>query len=437
MNKFMEKSIKNNSGVVRFAFKETNVNMEKDKKKESPINLIFSYGGKKLKYSTGFKACYDDWDFNKQRIKSNKSLLVNAREVNNLLNFIDTSLTKEYSKFISEQIEVTNELLKSYLDKLLNKNTNEITSEKDITFIEFAYELLENKKKRITIETYKSYRQTLIKLEMYSKVNKTPITFNSFDKKFVNLFSTFLEEYYDHQQNSLSKHFKNLKTYLIEAVNRGLISNSNFIIKDFCYPTEETTAIYLTEKELQKMFDADLSQNRIMELARDIFLIGCYIGQRVSDYNGLTENDIVTLKGIKYFKIRQSKTKTDVLCPITKEISEIMRLRHFNLPPKKLNEPDINENIKELGKSLGFTKKIKCEFTKGGKKVIEMVPKNELIMTHTARRSFCTNMYLKKMPVFDIMVFSGHKTEKEFYKYIRIKGEERAEHIVGKGFFNI
>jgi integrase len=433
----MEKSIKNNSGVVRFAFKETNVNMEKDKKKESPINLIFSYGGKKLKYSTGFKACYEDWDFNKQRIKSNKSLLVNAREVNNLLNFIDTSLTKEYSKFISEQIEVTNELLKSYLDKLLNKNSIEITSEKNISFIEFAYEVLENKKKRITIETYKSYRQTLIKLEMYSKVNKTPITFNSFDKKFVNLFSTFLEEYYDHQQNSLSKHFKNLKTYLIEAVNRGLISNSNFIIKDFCYPTEETTAIYLTEKELQKMFDADLSQNRTMELARDIFLIGCYIGQRVSDYNGLTENDIITLKGVKYFKIRQSKTKTDVLCPITKEISEIMRLRHNNLPPNKLNEPDINENIKELGKSLGFTKKIKCEFTKGGKKVIEMIPKHDLIMTHTARRSFCTNMYLKKMPVFDIMLFSGHKTEKEFYKYIRIKGEERAEHIVGKGFFNI
>jgi integrase len=433
----MEKSIKNNSGVVRFAFKETNVNMEKDKKKESPINLIFSYGGKKLKYSTGFKACYDDWDFNKQRIKSNKSLLVNAREVNNLLNFIDTSLTKEYSKFISEQLEVTNELLKSYLDKLLNKNTISVSPEKSVTFIEFAYDVLENKKKRITNETYKSYRQTLIKLEMYSKVYRTPIDFNSFDKKFVNSFSTFLEEYYDHQQNSLSKHFKNLKTYLIEAVNRGLINNSNFIIKDFCFPTEDTTAIYLTEKELQKMFDVDLSGNRTMELARDIFLIGCYIGQRVSDYNGLTENDIVTLKGIKYFKIRQSKTKTDVLCPITKEISEIMRLRHFNLPPKKLNEPDINENIKELGKSLGFTKKIKCEFTKGGKKVIEMVPKNELIMTHTARRSFCTNMYLKKMPVFDIMVFSGHKTEKEFYKYIRIKGEERAEHIVGKGFFNI
>jgi hypothetical protein len=46
-------------------------------------------------------------------------------------------------------------------------------------------------------------------------------------------------------------------------------------------------------------------------------------------------------------------------------------------------------------------------------------------------------MYLKKMPVFDIMLFSGHKTEKEFYKYIRIKDEERASHIVNQGFFNI
>ncbi len=435
--KFMEKSIKNNSGVVRFAFKETNVNMEKDKKKESPINLIFSYGGKKLKYATGYKACYEDWDFKKQRVKSNKSLLINAREVNNLLNLLETSIYREYSRLISEQTEVTNEILKFYLDKLLNKNTISEVVEKEITFMEFAYDYLEGKKKRITKGTYYSYRQTLIKVEKYSKFNKSPINFYSFDKKFVNSFSSFLEEYYNHQQNSLSKHFKNLKTFLIEAVNRGLISNSNFILKDFCFPTEDTTAIYLTENELKKMFEVDLSQNKIMELARDIFLIGCYIGQRVSDYNGLSGNDIVELNGVKYFKIRQSKTKTDVLCPITKEVAEIMRLRHNNLPPKKLNEPDINENIKEIGKLLGFTKKIKCEFTKGGKKVIEMIPKYELIMTHTARRSFCTNMYLKKMPVFDIMLFSGHKSEKEFYKYIRIKGEERAEHIVGKGFFNI
>ena len=433
----MEKSIKNNTGIVRFAFKETNINMEKDKKKVSPINLVFGYKGKKFKYSTGYKACYDDWDFSKQRIKSNKSILINAREVNNLLNLIETSLSKEYSKYISEQVIVTNELLKSFLDKLLNKKIEVEQTKRFPTFFEFSYDLLAVKKVKLASATYNSYRQTLVKLETYSKERRIQITFDSFDKKFVSSFSTFLEEHYDHQQNSLSKHFKNLKTYLIEASNRGLIKNNNFIVKDFSYPTEDTTAIYLDEKELKNMFDENLSDNRTMELARDIFLIGCYIGQRVSDYNGLTKNDMVLKNGVQYFKIRQSKTKTDVLCPITKEIVEIMKLRHNKLPPKKLNEQDINDEIKKLGKRLGFAEKIKCEYTKGGKKVVEMIPKYNLIHTHTARRSFCTNMYLKKMSVFDIMLFSGHKTEKEFYKYIRIKGEERAEHIVGKGFFNI
>ena len=433
----MEKSIKNNTGVVRFAFKETNVNMEKDRKKVSPINLVFSYKGKKFKYSTGYKACYDDWDFNKQRIKSNKALLINAREVNNLLNLIETSLSKEYSKYISDQVVVTNELLKSFLDNLLKKKTVESKPVLTDTFFEFAYNHLEDKKSRVTKATFYSYRQTLIKLETYSVLLKLNITFDSFDIKFVNLFNKFLQEHYNHKQNSISKHFKNLKTYLIEASNRGFIKNSGFVVKDFFSPTENTTAIYLDEKELKKMYDEDLTDNPSMELARDIFLIGCYIGQRVGDYNGLSKDDIVTIKGISFFKIRQSKTKTDVLCPITKEISEIMKLRQNNLPPKKLNEPDINDNIKDLGKRLGFTKKIKCEFTQGGKKIVQMLPKYELIMTHTARRSFCTNMYLKKMPVYDIMLFSGHKTEREFYKYIKIKDEERAQYIAGKGYFNI
>jgi predicted metal-dependent RNase len=66
-----------------------------------------------------------------------------------------------------------------------------------------------------------------------------------------------------------------------------------------------------------------------------------------------------------------------------------------------------------------------------------MILKYELIKSHTARRSFCTNKYKAGMSVFDIMLFSGHTTEKEFYKYIRIKDQERASHIVKSGFFNV
>jgi hypothetical protein len=50
----------------------------------------------------------------------------------------------------------------------------------------------------------------------------------------------------------------------------------------------------------------------------------------------------------------------------------------------------------------------------------------EMVMTHTARRSFCTNMYLRGIPTPTIMAISGHRTEKNFYKYIKADGMEHA-----------
>jgi hypothetical protein len=47
------------------------------------------------------------------------------------------------------------------------------------------------------------------------------------------------------------------------------------------------------------MYEKDLSKYKELELARDVFLMGCYTGQRVSDYNGLSKDSI---------KIEQSDT---------------------------------------------------------------------------------------------------------------------------------
>ena len=44
----------------------------------------------------------------------------------------------------------------------------------------------------------------------------------------------------------------------------------------------------------------------------------------------------------------------------------------------------------------------------------------ETVSSHTARRSFCTNLYLDGFPTIDIMKISGHRTEKSFMKYIRV-----------------
>jgi hypothetical protein len=61
-----------------------------------------------------------------------------------------------------------------------------------------------------------------------------------------------------------------------------------------------------------------------------------------------------------------------------------------------------------------------------GKRVTVSVPKYEMIKTHTARRTGCTLMYLAKISPIDIMKLSGHRTETEFLKYIKVTKKETA-----------
>jgi mannosyltransferase OCH1-like enzyme len=39
------------------------------------------------------------------------------------------------------------------------------------------------------------------------------------------------------------------------------------------------------------------------------------------------------------------------------------------------------------------------------------------------------------MPTMDIMAISGHSTEQEFYKYIKVTPQERAVKIADSAFF--
>lgn len=64
---------------------------------------------------------------------------------------------------------------------------------------------------------------------------------------------------------------------------------------------------------------------------------------------------------------------------------------------------------------------------KGNERYEDVVPKYEMISSHTGRRSFCTNQFLRGTPTLLIRRISGHKTEKAFLRYIRINEEEAAQ----------
>jgi integrase len=77
----------------------------------------------------------------------------------------------------------------------------------------------------------------------------------------------------------------------------------------------------------------------------------------------------------------------------------------------------------------GVSELIKFSYKKGNKDIITVKPKYEWITSHTCRRSFCTNEFLSDTPVELIMRISGHKSLKDFYRYIKITPEEAGQKI--------
>jgi integrase len=201
---------------------------------------------------------------------------------------------------------------------------------------------------------------------------------------------------------------KCLKVFLNEATERGVNSNLAYKSRKFITTEEEVDNIYLSEKDLSeiaKLKDLDLS----LERTRDLFLIGAYTGLRFSDLVQVKKEKI---KG-NILKLRQTKTGGEVVIPLKKEVLTI--LKKYDVLPVQANVK-MNLNLKDIAKAA---------------KIKEW----QRVSTHTARRSFATNAYLAGVPVIGIMKITGHQTQKNFLRYIKITNQENATTLLSHPFF--
>ena len=90
---------------------------------------------------------------------------------------------------------------------------------------------------------------------------------------------------------------------------------------------------------------------------------------------------------------------------------------------KKMTITEFNKLIRVICKSAGIEKELKRQREVAGKKVIESYFRYQEVSSHTCRRTFCTLKFLKGMPAQAIMKFSGHRTERNFLKYLKLDAE--------------
>jgi integrase len=179
----------------------------------------------------------------------------------------------------------------------------------------------------------------------------------------------------------------------------------------------------LNEKELETIFKLDLQDFPMLDNARDLFLIGCWTGLRYSDFSRLKLENIDG----EYIKIETKKTGETVIIWMHPVIMKILK-KHNGEMPHTISLQKLNTYIKEFCKLIPmFDTDIEIIKTIGGEKTKQTFKKYEKITTHTARRSFASNMYHRKMKTYDIMKITGHNTERTFLNYVKITPKEHAE----------
>ena len=62
----------------------------------------------------------------------------------------------------------------------------------------------------------------------------------------------------------------------------------------------DSDAVYLSETEIMKLYNFDLSTNKRLEAVRDLFVFGCNVGLRYSDYSNVKPQNIIEVDGQQF-----------------------------------------------------------------------------------------------------------------------------------------
>lgn len=197
---------------------------------------------------------------------------------------------------------------------------------------------------------------------------------------------------------------------------------------------EPTNAVFLSMNEISRIYYFKFpkqDKRKAKERIRDLFVVGCLTALRYSDYSTLTIDNFQH----GYIVKRTKKTNVDVKVPVHDFVKEIFE-KYVGHIPGGLCIQYFNKYLKVIMKEIGLDDKVTFTYTKGGKLITVTREKWELISSHTARRSAATNMYLTgRMKTLEIMRLTGHKTEQNFFRYIRLTNEDTARSISGDMFF--
>ncbi len=400
------------------------LNKSKGTKESRPIMLSYHFNGQRLFYYTGKKANEDMFDPDKKSPVTSGDERLN---INSLLKTIRDTIGEIENKAKAGGDPVTANLIREGLnEKIKAKPQNKadivtLTKYFDLYIAEIPNRINQRTGSPLTKASLEKYTTIKNLFNGFCKKEGREFDFCDIDSELYSKFTSYLIKDKNYSVNTYGRALKHFKTVLYAASNKGY-NNSTVFVKTIQGVTEKADSIYLTESELLRIYELDLMAQPHLDRVRDIFLIGCWTGLRFSDFIHIKPDDVRDNR----IRVLTQKTKKRVTIPAHPVVKSILEKYGYTLP-QPVSKNNFNENIKTIASKADINENFVRRITKGGETLRISKEKFNFVSTHTARRSFATNMFLRGVPPSIIMGITGHATESEFFKYIKIDEEQKAD----------
>jgi integrase len=286
-------------------------------------------------YPSHFSVLPKNWDKKAGKVKNTNAEPLRM-DINHHLDFLRMSAYSLYAKSVNENIPLT----KDYLKKEMNCLTGKTMTAKKLSLFEFIEKYIIESENRtnpktglkISYRTIQEYRTSLKNIREFQEANDEPLDWPNLSVNTFKDFRDYLTTVKNYAVNNTAKHVDNFRQFLREAQDQKLVFDYSVLTnKKIVVAREEAVNVALNEEELKRI--ENLKLNGIKEKVRDLFLLSCWTGLRISDFTNIQSHNIKHREAGDYLEIYQKKTGGKVVIPCFEIVLHVIKNgRIFCLP---------------------------------------------------------------------------------------------------------